>query len=406
MKLVHAADLHIDSPLRGLPSYDGAPVERVRGATRRALSNLVQLCLDERAALLVLAGDIFDGEWKDFNTGLFFVRELNRLRDVGTRVFVVRGNHDAASEVTRALTLPEHVHEFAHERAETVVVEELGVALHGLSFAQRKMPDSLVPLYPAPVAGALNVGVLHTSAGGHPEHATYAPCAVDELVHKGYDYWALGHVHAHQILHRAPWVVYPGNTQGRTLRESGPKGCVVVTVEDGAISEVRQAPLDVVRWCELPLSLDEGDGIDELCEKAQRLFGRARDQADGRLLAARLVVDGATRAHAEVAAARDRVVAELRARAFDFGDELYLERVELRTRPALALEELRASEGFVGELLRQVTAARHDPKLAAELATSLQPLVEKLGAELGGELDVVALLDEVEAHLVSALVAP
>lgn len=404
MKFVHAADLHIDSPLRGLPTYDGAPVERIRGATRRAFTNLIQLCLDERAAFLVLAGDIFDGEWKDFNTGLFFVRELERLRDAGTRVFVVRGNHDAASEVTRALTLPPHVHQFAHDRAETVVLDEHGVALHGLSFAQRKMPDSLVPLYPAPVAGALNVGVLHTSAGGYADHATYAPCAVDELVHKGYDYWALGHVHQQQILHRAPWIVFPGNTQGRQLRESGPKGCVVVTVDDGAIADVRPAPLDVVRWQELPLALDERDGLDELYERAQRALAAARDEAAGRLLAARLVVDGASAAHGEIEAARDRVVAELRARAFELGDDVYLERIELRTRPALSLEELRASEGFVGELLRQVAEARRDPARQAELLAALQPLVEKLGDELGGAIDVAALLDEVEARLVSALV--
>src|SRR5947208_3254133 len=166
MKFVHAADLHIDSPLRGLDAYDGAPVERVRGATRRALANLVQLCLDERADLLVLAGDVFDGEWRDFNTGLHFVKQLNQLRAIGTRVFLVRGNHDAASEVTRALALPDHVHEFADGCAETVVVDELGVALHGLSFARREMRESPVPLYPAPLADALNIGVLHTSAGG------------------------------------------------------------------------------------------------------------------------------------------------------------------------------------------------------------------------------------------------
>ena len=162
MKFVHAADLHIDSPLRGLTAYEGAPVERVRAATRRALSNLVQLCLDERAAFLLLAGDVFDGEWKDFNTGLYFVKELNRLRDVGTRVFVVRGNHDAASEVTRALALPAHVHQFADERAETVVLEEHGVALHGLSFARREMRESPVPLYPAPVAGGYYFGFTAT----------------------------------------------------------------------------------------------------------------------------------------------------------------------------------------------------------------------------------------------------
>ncbi|HEX4462135.1 MAG TPA: DNA repair exonuclease [Polyangia bacterium] len=407
MKFVHAADLHIDSPLRGLGAYDGAPVDRVRGATRRALANLVQLCLDERAALLILAGDVFDGEWKDFNTGLFFVKQLNRLRDAGTRVFLVRGNHDAMSEVTRALELPDHVHEFADGRAETIVDDRFGVALHGLSFARREMRDSPVPLYPAPVADALNIGVLHTSAGGHAQHATYAPCAVDELVRKGYDYWALGHVHAHDILHRAPsWVVFPGNTQGRHIRESGPKGCVVVTVEDGAISEVRPAALDVVRWQRVELRLGEEDGVDELYESARRALERARREADGRLVAARLVVGGATRAHAAISGDRQRIAAQLRAFCLDGLDELWLEKIELRTRPAVAIDELRASEGFVGELLRAVAAAKDDPALAAELRAQLQPLVDKLGDELGGELDLAALIDEAEARLVAELVTP
>ena len=277
MKFVHAADLHIDSPLRGLGAYDGAPVERVREATRRALTNLVQLCLDERAAFLVLAGDVFDGEWRDFNTGLFFLRELNRLRDAGTRVFLVRGNHDAASEVTRSLTWPDHVHVFADDRAETLVLDELGVALHGLSYPRREVKDTLLPLYPAPVAGALNVGVLHTSAEGRPGHASYAPCRLDELLRKGYDYWALGHVHAHEVLHEAPWVVFPGNTQGRHIRETGPKGAVVVSVGGGAVTSVRHAPLDVVRWREVGLTLDGDDGVDELYDKArERLEPRPR----------------------------------------------------------------------------------------------------------------------------------
>src|SRR5260370_15349826 len=184
MKFIHAADLHIDSPLKGLAAYDGAPVERVRGATRRALHNLVDLCFAESASFLILAGDVFDGDWKDFNTGLFFVKELARLREVGTRVFIVRGNHDAMSEVSRQLTLPDHVHEFSDDAAETIVLDELGVALHGLSFAKREVRDSLVPRYPAPVAGALNVGVMHTSAGGSSIHATYAPCSVEELARK------------------------------------------------------------------------------------------------------------------------------------------------------------------------------------------------------------------------------
>jgi hypothetical protein len=171
------------------------------------------------------------------------------------------------------------------------------------------------------------------------------------------------------------------------------------------VTGVRHAPLDVVRWREVALTLDGDDGLDELYEKAKDRLARARDEAGGRLLAARLVVVGASRAHADVVAQRDRVVNELRARALDFGDALWLEKIELRTRPAVALDELRGSEGFVGELLRAVDEARRDPALAAELRAQLQPLADKLGDELGGELDVAAFLDEVEAHLVSALVA-
>src|SRR5690242_9452537 len=95
MKFVHAADLHLDSPLRGLSRYEGAPVEAVRGATRRAFQNLIDLCLEEGAAFLLLAGDIYDGDWKDYGTGLFFLHQLARLRAADVEVVLIRGNHDA-----------------------------------------------------------------------------------------------------------------------------------------------------------------------------------------------------------------------------------------------------------------------------------------------------------------------
>jgi DNA repair protein SbcD/Mre11 len=410
MKFVHAADLHIDSPLCGLAAYDGAPVERVRGATRRALHNLVDLCLAESAAFLVLAGDVFDGDWKDFNTGLFFVKELSRLRDAGTRVFLVRGNHDAMSEVTRQLTLPDHVHEFSDENAETIVLDDAGVALHGLSFARREVPGSLVPRYPAPVAGALNVGVLHTSAAGHAQHQTYAPCSVEELARKGYDYWALGHVHAHEIISEAPHIVFPGNTQGRHIKETGPKGCVVVTASDGVISDVRHAPLDVVRWQRVDVSIGGGDTLDDVYEKSRAALAAARLAADGKLLAARLTLTGATAAHGHIAAKQALVENQLRADAIATWDDVWLEKIALRTRPPVDVAALRASEGFVGELLRALADARRDPDLQASLRAELQPLVDKLGPEFGDpekELgDLQPLLDEVEARLVAELVEP
>jgi DNA repair exonuclease SbcCD nuclease subunit len=392
MKLVHAADLHIDSPLKGLSAHDGAPVERVREATRKAFRNLIDLCLKEQAAALLLAGDVFDGEWKDFSTGLYFVKELERLRPMP--VFLVRGNHDAASEVTQKLRLPPHVHEFSEDAAETKIVGDL--AVHGLSFPRRAIPESLVPRYPAPVPDKFNVGLLHTSCEGATGHNPYAPCHVEELVQKGYDYWALGHVHAHAVLHERPWIVFPGNTQGRHIRETGEKGCVVVTV-DGREARLKRVALDVVRWKLVEITLGENDDVDALYARASEAFDAARREADGRLCAVRLIVAGACRAHQKIVEERHLVEAELRSRSYEWPDELWLEECKLRTRPPLQLDELRRSEGFLGELLRL------GPDAAA-----WKPLTDKLGAELkeaGLDLADAGVRDELQADAEALLAA-
>jgi len=122
MKVVHAADIHLDSPLCGLARYEGAPVERIRGATRRALENLVGLCEQEQAGLLLIAGDLFDGDWRDYSTGLFFVAQMARLRKSGVQVVMLRGNHDAESQVCKSLRLPDNVHELSTRKAQTIAV--------------------------------------------------------------------------------------------------------------------------------------------------------------------------------------------------------------------------------------------------------------------------------------------
>ncbi|MEN9581183.1 MAG: hypothetical protein RJA70_4192, partial [Pseudomonadota bacterium] len=217
MKIVHAADLHVDSPLTGLARYEGAPVDQIRGATRRAFENLVQLCLDEEVQLLLLAGDLFDGEWKDYTTGLFFVGQLLRLKPAGIPVVLVKGNHDAASVVTRHLTLPSHVTELSSRAPETRLFEQLGIAVHGQSYAERAEYNNLAANYPDALPGCLNIGLLHTCVTGRAGHEPYAPCGLEGLLAKNYDYWALGHIHEREILHEDPWVVFPGNLQGRHM---------------------------------------------------------------------------------------------------------------------------------------------------------------------------------------------
>ena len=203
-RFLHAADIHLDSPLKGLNGYPGANAERYCTATRAAFDRLTKTAIDERVDFLVIAGDLYDGDWRDFSTGLHFVSRIPRLADAGIPVFLLHGNHDAESVITQRLELPGNVHVFGADRPCTFELRVLCVALHGQGFADRAVVENLVPGYPDPVAGAFNVGVLHTALEGIGGHARYAPCSLADLIGKGYDYRALGHVHRGQILWKRP----------------------------------------------------------------------------------------------------------------------------------------------------------------------------------------------------------
>ena len=351
-KFLHAADLHIDSPLRGLSVYQDAPVGAIRGATRRAVENLVAVALDERVQFVVIAGDVYDGAWKDFGAGLFFGGQVARLAEAGIPVVLLAGNHDAASVIPRDLRLPDSVHRLPTEAPGTVRLDEWGVAVHGQGFADRAVYEDLSLKYPAPEPDRFNLGLLHTSAGGDAAHERYAPCDVSKLAAAGYDYWALGHVHARRDLHAGGGVpvVFPGNTQGRHARETGPKGCEIVTVgDDGGLTRTFR-PLDVVRWADVTLDAADladaahaGGGadpksaavLDDLLDAAAAALREHRDAADGRLLAARVAVTGATPADAALRRDADRFAHEVRAAANALGG-VWVEKVQVRTAPPAA----------------------------------------------------------------------
>ena len=244
-------------------------------------------------SFVVIAGDIYDGEWKDTSIGLFFNREIARLDRAGIQVFVLKGNHDAESVVTRAISLPGNVFQFP-TKPKTVRIEELEVALHGRSFSDRAVTENIVLDYPDPVPGWFNIGVLHTSCEGRPGHANYAPCTVSQLKSLGYQYWALGHVHEYEELAWDPWIVFPGNLQGRSIRECGPKGAVLVDVDDGRVTAVRRLIVDQARWAVVSVNLD---GISEGAEALRKIEDEIRpEQAEGRLLAVRVAAHKSSRA--------------------------------------------------------------------------------------------------------------
>lgn len=383
MKLVHAADLHLDSPLHGLVRYEGAPVERIRGSTRRALQNLVSLCLEQDARLLLIAGDLYDGTWRDHSTALFFTEQMARLRAVDCRVVWVRGNHDAQSRLTGHLRPGSHVLELPHDRPGTERFEELGVAVHGQGFSRADLTDDLLAAYPVPVGDLLNIGLLHTALTGRAGHALYAPCSLERLVAQGYDYWALGHVHQREELCREPWVVFPGNLQGRHARETGPKGATVITVDGGRITEVRPVALDVMRWERAEVDVTLAKNLDDVLDAVSGRLDELSLRADGRLCAVRVVLAGRSPMHTGLLREQSGLDLGVRELAHGVG-ELWIEKVKLATEPPRDLDALAERDDAVGGVLAALHRLREEPRALSEFAELVAPMTAKLPPELRG----------------------
>ncbi len=377
MKLLHAADLHIDSPLRGLAFVDGVPADEVRSATRRAFVNLIDLALAESVDVLLLAGDIFDGDWRDHQTGVFFAKELKRLEARDVRVFVARGNHDAESQISLHVALPRNVTVFGSGVVETHRMPALGLAVHGWSFDRQAVTENVARRFPQPVPGVLNVGVLHTNLDGQAGHSNYAPCSTDDLRAHGYDYWALGHVHTrrHQEFGRTH-IVYPGNLQGRHAREVSAegKGATLVTATAAGVTCVEHRVLDVVRWLACEVDIAGVTSRDEVVRMiAEQVTNATR--ATGRVGVARVTLTGATSLHREWALHEREISAALVAH---LGQGAYVEKIVCSTQDvdtAVGLDDTLAA------ITTAVARASMDPALR-------QALCDAVGNRLGHILGV------------------
>ena len=381
-KFIHAADIHLDSPLRGLSRYESAPVDAIRDACRRAFQNLVDLAIEEKVAFVLLAGDLYDGDWKDYSTGIFLSRQMGRLNQHEIQVFCVAGNHDAANRMTKALDTPSNMKIFSAKKAETVRLEHLATVIHGRSFKTQHVDKNLAAGFCAAEKGMFNIGMLHTSLDGRTGHANYAPCSLDDLISKGYQYWALGHIHKQEIVARDPFVVFSGCIQGRHIRESGPKGCVMVTVEDDIVKKVEPVCLDVLRWAQTAIDLA---GIEEhldILEKARQAIEQELISAQDRPLAMRIKLVGATKLSDQLAAFPEKFEQQLKALGAEIaGDQLWIERVENNTQGHYDLKTALADGNEFGQLLQSIIATPDDIDQIDGAADKIAELRQKLPSE-------------------------
>ncbi len=376
-KFIHSADIHLDSPMRRLARYEGAPVEEARGATRRALENMVDLAMNEKADFVLICGDIYDGDWGDYHTGLFFISQMAKLHDAGIGVFIIAGNHDAANRMTRRLPLPKGVHLLSPDEPVTLTLDNVGVAIHGQSFISRAVYSDLSEKYPDALPGIYNIGMLHTCANGRPGHDSYAPCRIQGLSLKKYDYWALGHIHTREVLLEDPLIIFPGNPQGRHMGETGSKGCMLVTVDEKGSSCAEFRPLDTVRWeqCEVELSgtASESAFFERVLESLTRVCGTTDLP-----LIVRLNLRGESSAHEQISSDIERITNEIRSESVVLsGGRIWIERIIVEIAPQ-ASAPAPAVAGPISELLDLVRELASDPVYLERTGDSLRELWGRL----------------------------
>ena len=377
---IHAADLHLGSPFLGLSSNDEELARRVAAASREAFEELVDQAIGRQVKFVVIAGDIYDGDWKDTTIGHFFNRQMAKLQRAGIPVYKVRGNHDAESVITSAVTLPDSVKVFSSKRPETFLIPELKVALHGQSFANRAVPENLALAYPAPEPGMFNIGVLHTSCDGRPPHANYAPCSVQDLLRRGYQYWALGHCHEYEVVNTIPPIIFPGNLQGRSIRECGLKGAVVVEVEDGEVTGMSRLPLARIQWALISADLTGATSEEEAFEVIRGEIQKEVNLAGGTPVVFRMVLSGSTPLHRMLHAEPGRVVDEVLAAANHCTDAIWLESVKVQTSEPSTASAGQESPLASLDLKSMLDSLRESPVVLKEARAALEVIKGKLPA--------------------------
>lgn len=341
-----------------------------------------------------MAGDIFDGELRNFQSGLYFLDGMRRLGDAGIEVFMVLGNHDSANKFADKLALTGNVHVFPKAKAGSRSLDDVGVVVHGRSFPRWDMDEDMARDYPAAVPGMFNIGVLHTAcAGSEGPHARYAPCTLEQLGNHGYDYWALGHVHAHAVLMANPFVVYPGNLQGRHAREEGPKGAVLVEVDDGAVVSLEHRALNSVRWVALDIDVAPAVTTTDLLDLVRDQIRLGCLEAGARPVALRLTLSGTSPLHVALRLDASAVREDLEALLITLSSEIWLEKLVIRTESAPVADLLDPT--VAGRIDLEVQRLAEDLHLAEAIEKKLTEIRTKLPA--GAHAD--AFIEQMRAEL-------
>jgi len=396
---VHCADLHLDSPFSGIGGASSWLAPRLREATFNAFSRVVDVALENGAAAILIAGDVFDTETGSLAAQLRFRKITEKATKEGIRVLIVCGNHDPLKGWMRKVPLPDGAHLYG-SRPESVLIEvegEVVASVTGVSFPRREVTENLAVQLERPKETPFAIALLHCNVGGIKEHGNYAPCSISDLIDSGFDYWALGHIHKPAVLRRSdPCVVYPGTTQGRTLAETGEHGCFLVRVRSGEVS-LQFVPTSPVVWQKKSVAIDGLETVDDLLQRLQDAFDDLRKDEGGVLL--HLVLEGAGILNDILRREEDRkdILEQLREWEEGRDDFVWTARMDVKTRRVQDIDELVQRQDFVGDFVRAAKRWKAEPQKVKDLL--LKGLAQRELRRIVEQMDEHGLQGMVEAAL-------
>ena len=424
-RFVHAADLHLDSPFKGLEQLGSGSEEQpgsgsehiataLREATFKAFDSVIDLCIKQKADFLLVAGDVYDGTDRSLKAQIYFRDGLEQLSNAGVRSYVIHGNHDPLDGRIAKLKMPSEVSVFESKlTSETFEKEGKPVArIHGISYPKKEIGTTFGKGFKREGDEPFQIGLFHCNTGGQVGHGPYAPRTVEELAESGLDYWALGHIHEKKILsEKEPFIGYPGNTQGRHINEAGERGCFMVKVSGaGEISSQEFVSTDAVRWLRIEVDISSLESIDDLKAALENRISEIPKSADGRDSIARVTLTGRGPVHSTLIQDPDAedILIQLRDSGMADSPFVWIEKLEIQTQPAVDIEKRRETPDFLGDLLNLIQEYRASPDRLAELQASLNELYTHKRAKklLDSRPDgsvLLRLLEEAESRCVDFL---
>ncbi|TKD68679.1 metallophosphoesterase family protein [Pseudalkalibacillus hwajinpoensis] len=353
ISFLHCADLHLDRPFSGANRLPNSLHEFVRDSAYRSLRRIVDLALSNKVDFVLFAGDLFDTSYRSLKAQMTLLKELQRLHDAGINSYLSHGNHDALDGEWVNLTWPESSY-FFPSNVEAIPFERNGKRLahiHGFSYPSRHVNEKMIDQYNRLEEKTFQIGMLHGNLEGQTEHSSYAPFSLNELVEKGFDYWALGHIHQRAQLLEEPPVIYPGNIQGAHRKETGVKGCYLVTLSEASSYTSFHQTSDVT-WHRQAIDLGQYETMQGLLQACEELLDQDTYASGGHLIEIELI--GISHLHTQLLQ-EDQLEDLLQAlqlnRDMEENNFVWPYKFSLKSKPAWDREVLKQQDGFMQDIL-------------------------------------------------------